>query len=112
MKKTKARPTLWFGIRTIYLFGRKRDGTNIFEERVVAFSGRTVAQAFAKARQEADKYARDLKLKRHPQQVVYEQDGDPLIDGYEVWSELYESRETIRLFVKNRYDRYQYHPDK
>jgi hypothetical protein len=28
----------WFGIRAIDLFGQKKDGTNIFEARVVFFS--------------------------------------------------------------------------
>ena len=80
MKKAKPSPTLWFGIRSIYLFGRKKDGTNVFEERVVAFSGRTVAEAFTKARKEADKYARDLKLKRHQQQVAYENTNQQKLD--------------------------------
>lgn len=110
-RKSKPGPACWFGIRTIYLFGRKKDGTNVFEERVVVFSGKTVNQAFAKAQKEADRYARDLKLKRDPWQEAYVQVGDPLIDGHEVWSTLCESRESLRSFVKNRYDKFAYHPD-
>jgi len=25
----------WFGVRSVYRFGQKADGTNIFEERIV-----------------------------------------------------------------------------
>jgi len=39
--------TLWFGIRAIYLFGQKRDGKNIFEERIVLFSAGTAEEAHA-----------------------------------------------------------------
>ena len=102
----------WYGIRILFLFGRKKDGTNVFEERVVVFSGTTVAQAFAKAQKEAVNYAKVLNLKMHPCLEAYLQDGDSFIDGYEVWSVLYESREKLNTFAKTRYDRYKYHPDK
>jgi len=102
----------WYGVRSIFLFGRKKDGTNVFEERVVVFSGITVERAFAKAEKEARGYAKALNMKRHPYMEAYIQDGDTLIDGYEVWSVLCESRESLKSFFKNRYDKYQYHPDK
>lgn len=111
MAKSRTAHDIWYGIRAIYLFGKKKDGTNIFEERVVVFSAKTVEKAFVKAEKEADEYAKSHKIKRHPLLEAYWQDGDPLIDGYEVWSELYESRETLNSFVKNRYLRYRYHPD-
>ncbi len=107
-----AAPTIrWFGIRTIYLFGKKKDGRNIFEERIVVFSAETADEALEKAVREADDYATVNKLKHHPWQVAYSQDDDPLIDGYEVWSELYESSEDLDSFVKSRYEQYEYHPD-
>ena len=102
----------WYGIRSIFLFGRKKDGTNVFEERVVVFSGITVERAFAKAQREADKYAKALQMKRHWSMEGYTQDGDDLIDGYEVWSVLYESRESLNDFVRTRYGKYRYHPDR
>lgn len=108
---TLASNTRWFGIRSVYLFGRKKDGTNIFEERVVVFSGRTEQEAFAKAEHEADHYASLHRMQRHPRLDAYFQDDDPLIDGYEVWSELYESAEELRTFVQSRYEKYEYHPD-
>ncbi len=101
----------WFAIRSIYLFGKKQDGTNIFEERVVVFLADTADEAFAKAEREADRYASLHKMERHPLQVAYVQDGDALIDGYDVWSELYQSSEDLDSFVKSRYERYEYHPD-
>ncbi|MFH1024492.1 MAG: hypothetical protein V1809_14015 [Planctomycetota bacterium] len=108
----KKRQKQWYGVRSIFLFGQKKDGTNVFEERVVVFSGVTVERAFAKAQKEAEGYAKALNMKMHPCMEAYTQDGDALIDGYEVWSVLYESRETLRSFFKNRYDKYEYHPDK
>lgn len=108
---TAASPKLWFGIRAIYVFGKKKDGTNLFEERIVVFSGSTADEALGKALEEADAYATQLQMVRHPVLVAYEQDGDALIEGYEVWSELYESTEDLEAFVASRYGRYEYHPD-
>ena len=34
----------WYAIRSVYLFGVKEDGTNVFEERVVAFEAEWVAR--------------------------------------------------------------------
>lgn len=108
--------TRWFGIRTVYLFGKKKDGTNVFEERVVAFSGSSEAEAFRKAERESDRYAASNgigigKMKCHPDMVAYFQDGENLIDGYEVWSELFESSEDLESFYTSRYVRYAYEPD-
>jgi hypothetical protein len=110
--KKKTRRREWYGIRSIFLFGRKKDGTNLFEERVVVFSAVTVEQAFAKARKEADAYAKVINGKRHSYMEAYIQDGDALIEGYEVWSVLYEARESLNAFVRKQYDKYEYHPDK
>ena len=101
----------WFGIRSVYFFGQKKDGTNIFEERVVVFSANTEEEAFAKAEEEAKQYAGANDMEWHPWQIAYEQEGSPLIDGYEVWSELYESSEDLQSFVKSRYENYEFHPD-
>jgi hypothetical protein len=103
--------TRWFGIRAIYHFGRKKDGTNIFEERIVVFSAANAEEVFTKAEREADEYARVTNMQRHPYLEAYEQDGDDLIDGYEVWSQCFESSEDLESFVKSRYDKYEYHPD-
>ena len=102
----------WYGIRSLFLFGRKKDGTNVFEERVVVFSGATVERAFAKATKEAEEYAKTLNIRMHRYMEAYEQDGDALIEGYEVWSVLYESRETLSSFFKTKYGKYEYHPDR
>jgi len=39
--------SLWFGIRAIYHFGQKKNGTNIFEERIAVFSAGTAKEAHA-----------------------------------------------------------------
>jgi len=100
----------WFAIRSVYLFGKKLGGINVFEERVVCFAAETADVAHAKAEQEAEEYARDNEFVLHPEQSGYRQDGKPLIDGYEVWSELFEARLTLQEFYENRYSRYLYEP--
>ena len=41
----------------------------------------------------------------------YRQDDEPLIDGYEVWSALFEARQSLAEFYAARYAAYKYHPD-
>lgn len=101
----------WFGVRSLFHFGVKPDGTNIFEERIVCIDAPTLDAAHDKAHLEAQAYATDNGITWHPETVAYEQDGDPLIDGYEVWSELFESRESLESFWHHRYRRFEYHPD-
>jgi len=101
----------WFGIRSLYQFGSKPDGTNIFEERVVCFEATDQQAAHAKGEQEGKQYAADNSLTRYPEQVGYEQDGETLIDGYEVWSELFEFRGSLEQFYQQRYTQYNYEPE-
>jgi hypothetical protein len=101
----------WYAIRTVYAFKVKDDGTHVFEERVVVFEAQSWDQAIDKARIEADIYAAENAFEMHPEQAGYEQDGGTLIDGYEVWSELFESRLALDEFYARRYADYEYHPD-
>jgi hypothetical protein len=101
----------WFAIRTVYHFGVKKDGTNVFEERVVCFEADSSAQAHEKAQVEADAYASKHNYLKHPEQSGYQQDGTPQVDGYEVWSELFQSREPLKKFYAKRYETYLYTPD-
>ena len=111
MNKPNNPAVKWFGIRSVYFFGQKKDGTNIFEERVVVFSASTEEEAFAKAEEEAKLYAAANDMEWHPVQIAYELEGGPLVEGYEVWSELFESSEDLPSFVKSRYENYEFHPD-
>ena len=52
--------TLWFGVRSLCLFGRKQNGINIYEERILLFSGADANEALLKAGDEVDQYARDV----------------------------------------------------
>lgn len=101
----------WFAIRSVYLFGRKSDGTNIFEERIVGFQAESPDEAFVKAERESEAYSNSNKFVAHPDQWSYEQDGDPLIDGYELWSTLYESTLSLDEFYEARYVRCDYRPE-
>ena len=58
----------WYTIRTVYCWGQKSDGKNVFEERVVAFSGTSYEEALNKANQEATAYStesRDIRSQGH-----------------------------------------------
>ena len=101
----------WFAVRSVFLFGLKSDGDNIFEERVVCFRAADAPQAHERARAEAEQYAAEHGFELHDEQIGYEQDGDNLVDGYEVWSRLYESRLSLNAFYAEKYERYTYRPE-
>ena len=101
----------WFGVRSVFLFGTKADGTNIFEERVVCFEAATSDEALEKGLTEAQAYAEENGLTRYPEHESYEQDGDSLIEGYEVWSTMLEFRGSLDEFYQQRYGQYAYHPE-
>lgn len=101
----------WYALRTVYHFGIKADGKNVFEERMVSIEASDWAQAHAKAEIESAAYAKENYVLVHPECSGYKQDGPSLIDGYEIWSELFESSQTLEEFYAERYSKYQYHPD-
>lgn len=101
----------WYAFRSVYLFGIKLDGTNVFEERVVCFEASGWQEALTKASKESDAYALENNCTCHPQHSGYEQDGNPLVDGYEIWSELYESPLDLDAFYADRYARFEFHPE-
>lgn len=101
----------WFAIRTVYLTGQKADGANVFEERVVCFSAADWDVAHAQGDAESTAYADANGYEAHREQSGYEQDGDDLVDGYEVWSELFESRLGLDGFYVERYERFAFTPD-
>lgn len=109
MKETEL--TNWYGVRSVYLFGQKNDGTNVFEERVVVFSGKSAEEALLKAQDEADQYAKDCDIEKADILESYQQDGDPLKEGVEVWSTLLETDLDMKEFIAQRYDCYAYKPD-
>ncbi len=101
----------WFSIRTIYLFGKKSSNINIYEERIVVFKAKNIKEAHIKALKESKQYAEDNDFEMHNEQLSYEQDGKNLIDGYEVWSELFESTKSLNEFYDERYKKFLYHTD-
>ena len=101
----------WYGIRSLYQFGVNSQGINVFEERVVTFTANSFDEAHKKAEIEAANYSQSNEFSLHPEQVAYKQDGAPLIDGYEVWSELYEADMNLDEFYKERYEKYTYKPE-
>lgn len=101
----------WFAVRSVYLFGRKSDGVNIFEERIVCFEAQAAEVALEKGVAESKQYAADNELVAFPERDAYGQDGEPLIEGYELWSVLFESRDSLEDFYAARYTKYDYHPE-
>lgn len=99
----------WIAIRSVYHFGMTSQGKNVFEERVVCFEAEDFEAAHEKAEKEAVGYAKENDFTVHDEQVGYMQDGQPLIDGYEVWSELFETELSLDDFYKDRYTQYVYH---
>jgi hypothetical protein len=103
---------MWFGIRSVFFWGTRADGMNIFEERTCVFSGASIDDAFVKSEKEADAYADFIGAVCHSWQEAYYQDGDALIDGYEVWSQLFEFKGDLEEFYQLRYARFEYQGDK
>lgn len=101
----------WYAIRTVYLFGTKKDGTNVFEERIVCFDAETWPDAHARAEAEAEEYARKNGFCAHPEQYGYQQDGAALVVQYEIWSELFEANTSLESFYEARYQNFLYTPD-
>ena len=82
----------------------------MFEERVVVFEAKDWNIALVKAKREGDEYAMDGGFERYPEQIGYVQDGKVLIDGYEVWSELFQSHQSLSQFYHSRYTSVAYEP--
>ncbi|OZG71129.1 hypothetical protein BTA51_22385 [Hahella sp. CCB-MM4] len=101
----------WYGVRSLFHFGINSKGINVFEERVVVFRANSFEEAHRKAELEAEAYAKDGEFELHQEQLAYKQDGEPLVDGYEVWSELYEADMSLNDFYRERYEKFTYHPE-
>ena len=67
----------WYAIRTVYHFGVKLDGKNVFEERVVCFEAESWREAHLRAEAESERYEKANNVIAHSEQSGYEQDGKP-----------------------------------
>jgi hypothetical protein len=101
----------WYAIRTVYLFGQKADGTNVFEERVVGFAASDWDEANAKGDVESNAYAEANGFAAHPEQAGYELDGATFAEGAELWSEMFEARLSLEAFYRQRYGAFEFTPD-
>ncbi len=98
----------WYAARSVYLFGSKTDVRNVFEERIVVFEVNSFDEAHLKAENEAKCYASENSFIKHPEQLVYQLDGEKLVSNSEVWSELFEADMDLSEFYHERYTRYVY----
>jgi len=55
----------WYATRSIYHFGTKENGINIFEERIVCFEASDFDEANVKAVNQSKEYARDNGFEVH-----------------------------------------------
>ena len=101
----------WYAVRTIYHFGAKSNGKNLFEERVVCFEASDWPEPIQKQKKNPPLTPQKITSSPSPEHSGYEQDGKALIDRYELWSELFESTKTLEEFYANRYGKYEYHPE-
>jgi hypothetical protein len=101
----------WYAIRSVYHFGVKEDASNIFEERIVSIHAGSWDEAHTKGEKESDEYAIQHNMTCYPEQEGYKQDGENQIDGYEIWSQLFESKLSLETFFAERYSRYDYKPE-
>ena len=77
----------------------------------MCFEAANSDEALARAASESDQYTADSGLEVFPEWRGYEQDGDALVDGYEVWSTLFEARMSLEEFYAARYAKFDHHPD-
>ena len=104
----------WYAVRSVFLFGKKSK-KNVVEERIVVIQAQDEEEAFTKAELEAEEYAKNddgPSFEIHPTMELYIQDGEDLIDGYEVWSQLFETDMSLNNFYYHRYTIYDYAPKK
>ena len=101
----------WFAVRSVFKFGEKSNGKSIYEERIVCFNSGDVDEALAKAESESEAYAKTLGFYVVGDLMAYEQDGEALIDGYELFSQLFESEAAPEEFYRDRYADYRYIPE-
>ena len=102
----------WFAVRYVLSFDRKPNGVNVYEERIVGFQAASGPEAIERAIAESEEYAASFArpVRVHDHFEAYLQDGEDLIDGYELWSQLFESRLGLDEFFEARYAAFQYRP--
>ncbi|MCC6686906.1 MAG: hypothetical protein IT205_07950 [Fimbriimonadaceae bacterium] len=100
-----------YAIRSVYEFGKKKDGSTIFEERVVFFHAETEEKAYALAEQENEEYCATLGFRSHDEMVAYYLDPMDLPNGTELWSELFKFNGTLEECYEAKYKNFEYSPD-
>lgn len=101
----------WFGVRSVYLFGQKSNGTNLFEERIVCFEAATIDDALEQAMSESEQYADEGNFELYPEWTASEYEGNARLDACEVWSAVFEARMSLDEFFDARYTRFEHHPE-
>jgi len=102
----------WYAIRSTFCVGVK-DDSNVYEERIVVFRAESIEEAFSKAKIEAKQYESESGFEWIGQLDSYHIfDPEEISEGREVWSEYQESRLGTDAFLKEKYEKFTYHPPK
>ena len=72
------------------------------------FLAESFEEAHEKGKSESELYAKENDFDVHSEQLVYKQDGKQLLDGYELWSELYQAPLDLESFYKEHYLKHAY----
>jgi len=96
-----------FAIRSLYTIAIAQDGTYLYEERVVHFSGKTEAEALAKAEMESMDRADHLEIDVYGERLICQIDHLNLADGVELWSDEMQSPLEVDEFYQQKYSRFE-----
>ncbi|MEO8036900.1 MAG: DUF4288 domain-containing protein [Acidobacteriota bacterium] len=93
---------LWFSARTVYEHDKPGDG--LFEERIVLFRAGDFDEAFARAEEEAEKYAREATCSYTGYISIYEIPDETITDGVEVFSLMRDSDYPADEYIEQFFD--------
>lgn len=95
----------WYGVRSlIQMKANEAIDGYVYEERIVCFQADSEDILLEKAELEVSSYVEiNGFINYHSQFSFYLQDGDALIDGYELWSILYASNLPLDAFYEEKY---------
>ena len=103
----------WFSIRAVYMHERDRDGTGIFEERLLLFRAPDDKRAFELAENESKHYlALNPTFQRVGEWIAFAiREGTEELDGSEIWSGLSRSDMAPDEYYHRRYAEFELQPD-
>ena len=96
-----------YAIRSLYTIAIAPDGKYVYEERVVHFSGKTEAEAVAKAELESIERSDRLEIDVFGERLSCRIGRLSLDDGVELWSDEMESHLEVDDFYQQKYSKFE-----